>query len=105
MRGVPPFDNLSNSARRRVIVVTFVMSAILLFALRTLDAPLRTSAAPRGIVSFELAQNYDASRQILDSWSTDAKVYAALSLGLDYLFSNRLCPFYIFGMYPGCHST
>ena len=86
MRGVPPFDNLSNSARRRVIVVTFVMSAILLFALRTLDAPLRTSAAPRGIVSFELAQNYDASRQILDSWSTDAKVYAALSLGLDYLF-------------------
>ena len=86
MRWVPPFDNLSNSARKRVIVITLVMSAILLVALRTLDTPLRNNTAPRGIVSFELAQNYNASKQILDSWSAEAKVNAALSLGLDFLF-------------------
>lgn len=86
MRWVSPFDNFSKAAQIRLIVVTFAMSAILLFAMRTLDAPLRTQAATKGIVSFELAKNYDASRQILNSWNTEAKIYAALSLGLDYLF-------------------
>lgn len=80
------FDHLSKSTRIQLIVVTLVIGAILLTALRSLDAPLRTQAAPQGIVSFELAKNYEVSRQILDSWSNEAKVYAALSLGLDYLF-------------------
>jgi hypothetical protein len=62
------------------------MSAILLFAMRTLDTPLRTHTAPSGIVSFELATNYETSQRILDSWSTEAKINAALSLGLDFLF-------------------
>jgi hypothetical protein len=86
MRWVSPFDNLSNSARKRVIFASLLMSAILLFAMRTIDAPLRTSTAPRGIVSFELAKNYDRSQQILNSWNTEAKINAALSLGLDFLF-------------------
>ena len=86
MRWGPPFENLSKAARIRLIVITFVISAILLIVLRTLDAPLRTEAAPRGIVSFELAKDYEASRHILTSWNAGAKVYAALSLGLDYLF-------------------
>ena len=86
MRWVPPFNNLSNSTRKRIILITFVMSAILLLAMRTLDTPLRTQTAPSGIVSFELAANYAASKQILDSWSAEAKINAALSLGLDFLF-------------------
>jgi hypothetical protein len=44
--------------RKRVVVITLVMSAILLFAMRSLDTPLRTRTAPGGIVSFELAKNY-----------------------------------------------
>ena len=86
MRWVPPFNHLSNSARKRVLVITLVMSAILLFVMRALDTPLRTNTAPSGIVSFELAKNYDASQQILNSWNTEAKINAALSLGLDFLF-------------------
>ncbi|MGD8342463.1 MAG: hypothetical protein PVI38_01310 [Desulfobacterales bacterium] len=62
------------------------MSLILLIALRILDVPLRTPVAPRGIVSFELAKDSAASRQILASWDAQAKTRAALSLGLDYLF-------------------
>jgi hypothetical protein len=68
------------------MVITFAMSALLLFAMRTLDTPLKTDAAPSGIVSFELAANHAASQKILNSWSTEAKVNAALSLGLDFLF-------------------
>ena len=81
-----PFDHLSNSARKRLIVITLMMSTILLFAMRTLDTPLKTQTAPSGIVSFELTKNYDASQQILGSWNTEAKINAALSLGLDFLF-------------------
>jgi hypothetical protein len=62
------------------------MSVILLLVMRTLDTPLRTHKAPRGIISFELAKDDEASQQIMDSWSIEAKVNAALSLGLDFLF-------------------
>jgi hypothetical protein len=86
MRWGPLIDNFPKAAQIRLIVVTFVMSVILLVVMRILDAPLTTPAAPSGIVSFELAKNYDVSRQILSSWSAEAKVYAAFSLGLDYLF-------------------
>lgn len=68
------------------MIIALVLSLVLLIALRILDAPLRTTFAPRGIVSFELAKDADASRQILDSWNAEAKMHAALSLGLDYLF-------------------
>ena len=81
-----PFGHFSKAARNRLTVMTFVMSAILLVVLRILDAPLRTEVAPKGIVSFELATDYAESRHILSSWKAEAKVYAALSLGLDYLF-------------------
>jgi hypothetical protein len=86
MRWVAPFENLSNSARKRVIIIAFAMSAILLLAMRILDTPLQTRTAPHGIVSFELAASYAASQQILDSWNSEAKINAALSLGLDFLF-------------------
>jgi len=86
MRWASPFDRFSGTARKRWIAVTFVMSAILLVVMHALDAPLKSQVAPRGIVSFELAGNYENSRQILNSWNAEARVYAALSLGLDYLF-------------------
>ena len=69
-----------------MLVLTFIFSAVLLIAMHTFDRPLRTPDAPRGIVSFELAKNYEQSRQILNSWDAKAKIRAALSLGLDYLF-------------------
>lgn len=81
-----PFKHFSEAARIRSIAVTFMMSVILLLVMHTLDGPLKSQFAPRGIVSFELAGNYEVSRQILNSWNAEARIYAALSLGLDYLF-------------------
>jgi len=65
-----------------------------------LNSPLRTSAAPAGIVSFELAGTPDNALSIIGSWipkynpavdyiaAEDYKplLYAAFSLGFDYLF-------------------
>ncbi len=55
-------------------------------AIRVLDTPLRTGAAPQGIVSFELAGHLDRARAILTAWNPRAKIFAGISLGLDYLF-------------------
>lgn len=86
MQLLPPYDRGSNTVRIRALIVALVLSVLLLVAMRILDAPLRSPVAPRGIVSFELAKNMEASRQILASWNAQAKMHAALSLGLDYLF-------------------
>jgi hypothetical protein len=51
-----------------------------------LDQNLKTAAAPRGIVSFELAGDLEQVSRILQSWKAEGKIQAALSLGLDYLF-------------------
>jgi hypothetical protein len=66
---------------------------------RVLDVPLRTDAAPDGIVSFELAGTIGRAGEILASWGTlselgglsifqPARTDLAFSLGLDYLFSQ-----------------
>jgi hypothetical protein len=48
--------------------------------------PLMNTAAPSGIVSFELAGSPQASALILKSWDASQQRFAAFSLGLDYLF-------------------
>jgi hypothetical protein len=51
-----------------------------------LNAPLITSAAPGGIVTFELAGDIKPAAEILGSWDSRAQLFAAFGLGLDYLF-------------------
>ena len=82
------------------LFLTLVMFAIL----RVLDQPLRTDAAPNGIVSFELAGDPITAKSITDSWKqlslllssvagqpnpdivNTPYVLAAFGLGIDYLF-------------------
>jgi hypothetical protein len=79
-------NSLSPSARRgRFIGLLFLTIAIFL-CFRFLDAPLRTAAAPSGIVSFELAGTVANAQAMIDSWDARAQLFAAFGLGLDYLF-------------------
>lgn len=81
-----PFRWIPPEARPGVFVACAALTTILLIAFQILDRPLRTDAAPGGIVSFELAGNLAAARAIMASWGDAGKPYAALSLGLDFLF-------------------
>jgi hypothetical protein len=65
------------------LVLTLVLMVVLGVIV---DAPLKTPAAPRGIVSYELAGSTTAAQGILDSWDKNAQLHAAFSLGLDYLY-------------------
>lgn len=64
------------------VVAALVWSAIM----QIVGRPLQTEAAPSGIVSYELAGDLETAGAILASWNETARLHAALSLGLDYLF-------------------
>ncbi len=72
--------------KRQVFWVLLGLTLLVFAAISVLDQPLHTTAAPAGIVSFELAGTPARAQAILASWGPRQRVAAALSLGLDYLF-------------------
>jgi len=72
--------------RRRVFLPLFGLTLVVGAVLGWVDRPLRTDAAPNGIVSFEVAGDVTTARSMLDSWNESARTFAAFSLGFDYLF-------------------
>jgi hypothetical protein len=71
---------------RRVMWLALALSIGCAVSLQIIDTPLRTSEAPYGIVSFELAWNSAGAARIIDSWDDHARLHTAFSLGFDYLF-------------------
>ena len=90
-----PLEFVSDAYRKRIFFTLLLLTLILFGIFRVLDVPLRTPAAPNGIVSFELARTPEKAFQILASWEPipgqgvviqKAKLFAAFGLGIDYLF-------------------
>ena len=99
-----PLESIPSTSRKPWFW-TFLAGTLILFAVfRVLDAPLRTTAAPNGIVSFELAGTPFQAQAIIDSWHeaaflassvagqpvpglvSRAYAFATFGLGIDYLF-------------------
>jgi hypothetical protein len=83
---VHPFGWVKEDSRSRVFWVFFALAILLMAALQLLGGPLKTEAAPAGIVSYELAGGIANTERILSSWDDLARTYAGLDLGLDFLF-------------------
>jgi len=81
-----PFGWMIRYGERRALIIIIVLTLLVMFCMRLLDSPLKTESAPQGIVSFELAGDLSNSKMVINSWNSKARVYAGLSLGLDYLF-------------------
>ena len=81
-----PFRWLCDEHRKGALVVSLTLCLVLLLVMHVLDGPLKSQAAPRGIISYEMAKTPFAAQRILASWNHDAKIQAAFSLGIDYLF-------------------
>jgi hypothetical protein len=72
---------------RKKVLIFLLLAVFLTYTIFSfLDMPLRSEAAPFGIISFELAGSQENARQILNSWDMNAKLFAAFGLGFDYLF-------------------
>ncbi len=73
--------------KKTLFWITLVMTMLLFVAINIIDKQLKTEFAPHGIISFECAKTLDHSLAILQTWEeADVIVFAALSLGIDYLF-------------------
>ena len=81
-----PFEWIAEASRTRAFFVIAFLAIVLLISLLALDVPLRTDAAPMGIISYEFAGDVATIEEILASWGPAGRVYAGISLGLDYLF-------------------
>jgi len=81
-----PFSWLSARSQKTSLWVFGIITVFLFIILNIIDQPLRNIHAPDGIVSFELAGNYIQTQKIINSWNQLTKLFAALSLGIDYLF-------------------
>ena len=86
MKPRTPFNWLPVAEQPRAFVALLVVTIAALVAEQITGAPLKTDAAPSGIVSFELAGTLPVAQKIIESWDQTARVYAGLNLGLDFLF-------------------
>lgn len=83
---INPYCWLSPALQKRTFILLLALTLVLMVWLRILDRPLQTPAAPQGIVSYELSGTLANAQAIIDSWGAEGRVYAGLSLGIDYLF-------------------
>ena len=107
-----PLEFVSEQYRKRFFFAFLFLTIVLFAIFRVLDQPLQTSAAPNGIVSFELAGSPLQAQAITDEWERSSLllsevvgqpnpdivnipyVFAAFGLGIDYLFM----PLYSFAL-------
>lgn len=80
----------SSALSHRRVAAIFQWSAIpflaMMVAMSLVGAPLKSPAAPRGIITFELCAITADCAAILQTWTARQREYAMLGLGLDYLY-------------------
>jgi len=86
MNWTNPLIWLNSAYEKKMLYFSGAMTLLLLLLMNLIDRHLINLQAVHGIISFELAGDFRHSQQILASWSASAKVWAGLSLGIDYLF-------------------
>jgi len=81
--------------KKNLFWISLAFTLVLFASINQIDQYLQNEIAPDGIVSFELAKTLEQSTSILNSWDAEAKIYAALSLGIDYLFMVAYGSFFV----------
>ena len=81
-----PLEFIPSTNRRAIFLTFFVWAMVMTAVMQNVGTPLKTSAAPSGIVSFELAGTATKAGEILASWNPTQTLYAAFGLGVDYLY-------------------
>lgn len=81
-----PFDFIPKHKQKNVFYYLLSLTILVLLGMQISGAPLKTDAAPLGIISFEFAGDLATSQTILTSWGITGRFYAALNTGLDFLF-------------------
>jgi len=81
-----PFEAIALERRGRYFWPLLALTLTLSIVMSVIGKPLTTTAAPSGIVSYELAGSASLARQIIESWNETALRHAAFNLGIDFLY-------------------
>lgn len=81
-----PFNNLLKPSKRKLTLILGISVVILITIMRFFDTQIQHAENTKGIISFELAKDLSASKNILNSWDTLSKTAAGMSMGFDFLF-------------------
>jgi len=81
-----PLQAIPVGRRRYAFPALLVLTLVLTAVLGRVDQPIRTAAAPNGIISYEVAGDTTTAARMIESWDARARCYAAFSLGIDYLY-------------------
>lgn len=81
-----PFSWLPARQHPRGILFLLSLAALAFLAVATTNLPLQTETAPLGILSLQFAGSPARAGAVVASWGNEARVYAGLNIGLDYLF-------------------
>ena len=81
-----PLTTIPKNRRPAVFAALLALTLLLSAVLFLTGEPLRTRAAPAGILSYEFAGTTAKATEILNSWDESAKSAAGFNLGLDYLY-------------------
>lgn len=81
-----PLESIRQNRRPTLFAALLALTLLLSAALLITGEPLRTEAAPAGILSYEFAGTVAKATQILDSWNEVARSAAGFNLGLDFLY-------------------
>lgn len=79
-------DILNEKTGVKIFWILFCLTTITIIGMLITGEPLKTEAAPGGILSFELVGTLDGSHAIINSWQNELLTYAAINMGLDFLF-------------------
>ena len=82
----PPFAKMAPPKRKRFMWISIILALLMSAIMTTVAEPLTTTVAPAGIVSFEFAGTAVNAQAMINSWDTQAKIHAGLSMGLDFLY-------------------
>ena len=80
------FEWLTEKGSKKLLLLSGILTVSLLIIISIVDQPLKTEYAPNGIISFELAKNFETAKNIVSSWKGKPELFAAFSLGIDFLF-------------------
>jgi len=92
-----PFDFIPPAWWPRFFWLLLGMAVLLMVVFGITGAPLTTTVAPFGVVSFELAGSVETMQKILASWDVNTQLRASFGLGLDFLFMEVYASMLAFG--------
>lgn len=72
--------------KKQLFIILLISVILNIIVIGMFDKPLKNEICKNGIVSYELAKDINQSKNILNSWDTNAKINISLSLGFDFLF-------------------